>query len=135
MTFNKSNLTNWFNKQGGKHKSPMEKPYLTPNQKKERKTWCEKIKDLISSSGDKFYACFLEEKWFYTTSRRRKIKSLPPGQGEDPDEVAMVQPATRSRHHAIKVMFLGVVAPPIPEEGFNGKIFLDRVTREEGYKK
>ena len=32
-------------------------------------------------------------------------------------------------------MFLGVVAKPIPEKNFNGMVFLERVAREQAYKK
>ena len=32
--FNTMNLYRWFKQQGGKEKSPMEKPYLTEDQKK-----------------------------------------------------------------------------------------------------
>ena len=80
--FNMCNVWRWFKQQGGKEKSPREKPYLTEDQKNERKKWCEDEKLRMSEYGDQFYACFLGEKWFYTTSRRRKLKVLPPG----PDE-------------------------------------------------
>jgi len=33
---------------------------------------------------------FIDEKWFYTTLGRRKIKILPSGPGKDPAEVAPV---------------------------------------------
>ena len=139
--FNTSNLYRWFNLLGGKQKSPIEKPYLTPDQKKGRLDWCHAVKELIAASGNDFHACFLDEKWFYTTSRRRKVKILPAGPDEDPEEVVHQQPTTRSRRHAIKVMYLGVVGLPVPKEvfggnkDFDGKIFLDRVSKVKGYKK
>ena len=103
-TISKDQLYRWFNNNDGKQKSPIEKPYLTPDQKKGRLEWCHKVKELIAEAGQDFHACFLDEKWFYTTSRRRKVKVLPPDPDKDPDEVAPVQPTTRSRRHAIKVM-------------------------------
>ena len=57
----------------------------------------------MEERGEEFYACFLDEKWFYTTSHRRKIKILPPGPGEDPAAVAHVPLTAVSRRHAIKV--------------------------------
>ena len=38
-TFNKMNLHCWFLQQGSKQKPPLEKPYLSEDQKKERKKW------------------------------------------------------------------------------------------------
>ena len=101
--FNKWNLWRWFKQQGGAEKSPREKPYLTDDQKKERKAWCVEILRLIRRYGDEFYACFLDEKWFYTTSRRRKLKVLPAGIGEDPIDVAPCVPTAISCRHALKV--------------------------------
>ena len=102
-TFNATNLFRWFHQQGGKKKSPMEKPYLSEDQKKERKKWCEREKSRIAKWGGRFYACFLDEKWFYMTSRRRKVKCLPPGPGESAAGVAPPLLTTVSRRHAIKV--------------------------------
>ena len=101
--FNRVTLHRWFNQQGGKAKSPMEKPYLSQEQKKGRKEWCVREKARMEQYGTQFYACFLDEKWFYLTSRRRKIKILPPGMGEDSNEVSPHIPTSVSRRHAIKV--------------------------------
>ena len=38
-------------------------------------------------------------------------------------------------YYCPQVMFLGVVANPIPEKKFNGKIFVERIAREQAYKK
>ena len=101
--FNSNNVYCWFRRQGGKEKSPREKPMLTPEMKRDRKKWCEDMKKLVEEYGDNFYACFLDEKWFYTTSCRRKLKILPAGPGETDEEVAPVIPTTRSRQFPIKV--------------------------------
>ena len=101
--FNSTNLYRWFKKSGGEDKSPKEKPYLTEDQKRERKQWCEDVKKLMAERGNNFYACFLDEKWFYITSRRRRIKVLPAGQGEVAADVAPVIPTAISRRHAMKV--------------------------------
>ena len=101
--FNAMNLYRWFHQHGGKEKSPLEKPYLTKDQMKARKKWCKFEKNRMAEWGKNFYCCFLDEKWFYTTSRRRKVKVLPPGPGEDADAVAPPPLTTVSRRHAIKV--------------------------------
>ena len=160
--FSRDILMRWFHQQGGTLKSPMEKPYLTAEQKKKRKEWCEAEKGRMGRYGRRFFACFLDEKWFYTTSRRRKIKYLPPGPGESAaDCIGQQAPTAVSRRHALKVwsaaraldlshlrrlivvycclspqvMFLGVVARPIPEKDFDGKIFIDRVAETVEYKR
>eukprot|EP00957_Ditylum_brightwellii_P058755 4454392-Ditylum_brightwellii.AAC.1 len=49
-----------------------------------------------------FYRAFLDEKWFCTTSRHRKIKFLPPGQGEDTDSINKKHPEIISRRHPVR---------------------------------
>ena len=80
----------------------MEKPYLTKDQMKARKKWCGFEQKRMRELEEDFYCCFLDEKWFYTTSRRRKVKILPPGPGEDATAVAPPPLALVSRRHAIK---------------------------------
>ena len=55
---------------GGKLKRPVTKPQLTTDQIKERLQWSKKWLDKFSSK-DPVYYCFLDKKWFYTTSRRK----------------------------------------------------------------
>ena len=77
------------------------------------------------------YYCFLDEKWFYTTSRRRKIKFLPRQPTERTSNEDHYHPERlASRRFATKVMFMGVVACPHPEHNFNGKILLKRVSKK-----
>lgn len=101
--YNTTNVWRWFKQQGGKEKSPMEKPFLTEDQKQKRKEWCVEQKNLMQEKGEDFHACFLDEKWFYTVSRRRRVKYLPAGDGEDANEVRPVLLTTLSRRHPIKV--------------------------------
>ena len=65
--------------------------------------WAEEQKKLMKDQGDNFHCAFLDEKWFYTTSRRRKIKILPAGKDEDPEKVKPKQPRCISRRYPIKV--------------------------------
>jgi hypothetical protein len=36
-----------------------------------------------------------------------------------------------SRCHGLKTMFIGVVGQPNKEQGFNGKIFLEKIAEEK----
>ena len=109
-TFNKMNIFRWFVQEGGNLKSPVEKPYLTDDQKANRKEWCEAEKARMREWGTNFHCCFLDEKWFYVTSRRRKLKVLPASVAEDADEVAPHIPKAISRRHPNKVSDLSFVA-------------------------
>ena len=73
----------------------------------------------------------LDEKWFYITNRRRQIKVLPPLPGEPPGINTAIQPKMRNRRYPVKVMFMGVVANPIPLCDFDGKIFLERISKQK----
>lgn len=71
----------------------------------------------------------LDEKWFYTTFRRRKRKVLPHGLTEEVGADFVRFSSVRSRRHPVKVMFLGVIACPHPEKEFDGKLHMERVSR------
>ena len=80
---------------------------------------------------------FLDEEWFYTTSRRAKLKCLPlqPGEEKGADRVKI--PKMRNRQYPVKSMFLGVVARPridLPSM-FDGRVFLKRVSETLTLKK
>jgi hypothetical protein len=107
-----------------------EKPHLSGEHKQGHKEWCKKEKARLGEYGRKLYVCFLDEKWFYTTSRHPKVKYLPPVPTEIQKKVRPVIPTTVSRRHTINVMFLGVFAKPIKEHGFDGKIFIERVFQQ-----
>mmetsp|Transcript_18920 Transcript_18920/g.28779 ORF Transcript_18920/g.28779 Transcript_18920/m.28779 type:complete len:121 (+) Transcript_18920:505-867(+) len=57
--------------------------------------FCEELQTKLRQPD--FYFCFLDEKWFYTISRRKKIKMLPTGPLEDPQREMQQSPKTRSR--------------------------------------
>ena len=112
---------------GGKLKRPITKPRLTPEHIKDRivfaKKWLERLE-----SEEKFYYCFLDEKWFYTSSRRKKMKVLPPATFESVKDSFVTSPKTRSRRFPCKVMYMGIVCPPV--EGLSdGKVMMKRVSR------
>ena len=111
----------------GKLFTPTSKPRVKPEDKKKRVDLAKKT--LVKIDGGEYYYCFLDEKWFYITSRRKKLKYLPPGPGETEEDARIIAPKMRSRRFPTKVMYLGVVAPPNTEKNFDGKIFLKRVSK------
>ena len=75
ISLHRLQLFRWWKKQGGKEKSSIEKPRLTPEHCRKRLDWIEKWED-ITTDPNIPVAC-LDEKWFCTAARRRKIKMLP----------------------------------------------------------
>ena len=113
---------NFFYKAGGKLKRIQTKPRLTPEHVKNRYAFAVKWDDILENNSE-FYCCFLDEKWFYTSTRRKKVKILPRAIFESLKDAEYIAPKVRSRRHPLKVMYLGLVAPPI--EGIaDGKILL-----------
>ena len=136
MNLTKHHFWIFFNKHGGKVKAPTTRPTLTDDQKRKRVEFCTKNKERVRNSKKiPFYHCFLDEKWMYTTSRRKKLKILPIAEWEDPNEALVPQPKIRSRRHACKIMYLGVVAPPDQHHCFDGKILLKRCCRARPQKR
>jgi hypothetical protein len=84
----------------------------------------------------KKHFCFLDKKWFYTSSRWRKQRILPPHPLTESSEDAFVaKKKVQSRRFPTKVMFQGIITKPYPEHGFNGKILLKRVSKQDEMKK
>ena len=121
----------FFYKSGGKLKRAITKPRLSMEQIKARVKFAEKWLRLLES-GEKIYYCFLDEKWFYTTSRRRKFKILPQAIFESLKDAFFIPPKVRNRRHPCKVMYLGIVGPPTFNDAgetiSDGKILLKRVS-------
>ena len=132
LTLHRLQVYRWWKKNKGKELSAKEKPLLTNELKNERIAWVQKWGELFSDPSTP--VCYLDEKWFYTSSRRRKIKFLPPGPGEEAGAALIIRPKIRSRRYPVKVMYCGVVARPMKDEAknidFDGRIALKRVARE-----
>ena len=122
-------LQNWFILNKGKQRSPVEKPLNTDDHKRRRLAWVARFNHLFIDTA--IPMGHLDEKWFYVTNRRRKIKVLPPLEGEPPGSDVVVQPKMRNGPHPVKVMSMGVVANLIPLCNFDGKIFLERISMEK----
>ena len=105
----------------------MERPLLTTQHKARRVEWAWRWYHILSDPTAP--VAFLDEKWFYTTNRRRKVKILPTDVSEVGNVHAYRLPRVRSRRFPAKVMFMGVVARPQMEYNFNGRVYLNRVSR------
>ena len=127
LKLTKFHFWEWFHKCGGILKRPTTKNRLTPEQRREIKIWSLQMKLRLKRLGVP-YICFMDDKWFYTTSRRKKIKILPRAEFENEEDAFMSMPKLRNRRHALKVMFLSIIAKPELKHGFDGKILLKRVS-------
>ena len=103
---------NFFYSNGGKLKQSTERPSLTAKNKLERLKFAKKWSRMLRSA-QRYYITFLDEKWFYPHSCRKKMKVLPKAPFEIDDESKCPTPKTPSRCHPTKVMFLGVISPLI----------------------
>ena len=119
----------FFNNNRGYYTKQSSKPRLSKNQMKERVKFCQKYLEAIKNK--EYYYCFLDEKWFYCSTLRKKYKVLPPNYeiGETMKDAYVPLPRVRSRRFPCKVMYLGIVAPPYPQHKFDGKIYLKRVSK------
>ena len=118
----------FFYMHGGKLKKPVTKPRLTKEHVDNRLKFANKwIKKYSQEEG--VYVAFLDEKWFYTCSRRKKMKILPRASFETEEESFIAKPKLRSRRFPCKVMFLGVICPPVDGKT-NGRILLKRVSQK-----
>ena len=126
INLNESTLRRWFKKHGGKEKSSIEKPYLSNEQKEKRLVWATQMRDMMLTEA---IVVYLDEKWFYTTSRRRKLKYLPRAEFEEEGADILRVRKVINRRHPAKCMFMGAVAKPNGERGFNGKIHLTRISQ------
>ena len=128
ITISKWQLVDWFKNNGGVEKSPIEKPLLTKEHKEKRVLWARKwFKKLTDPE---IPVAYLDEKWFYTTNRRRVMKKLP--KGEDEIKIPEYQkPKIRSQRYPVKVMYMGVVAAPNAPRNFDGRIYLKRVSTKK----
>ena len=125
MKMNSNRFWEFFYRNGGKLKRQQTKPRLTEEHIKNRLIFANKWNDLLQDSTDLYY-CFLDEKWFYTTSCRKKEKHLPRASFETVSDAHVEPKKVRSRRHPCKIMYMGIVAPPIKDK-FNGKILMKRV--------
>ena len=141
LELSKYNFTRFFKENKGIIKQPTTKPRLTDNHKKSRVVFSKTNKRRLHKKRSKgakhvsFNYCFIDEKWFYIFTNRKKTKYLPGAKFEKLSDV--IQPARkiRSRRYVTKVMFMGIVAPPSFEHNFDGKIMLKRVSRQTKTKK
>jgi hypothetical protein len=136
LSLSKHHFYTFFNLFKGKYQSPTTKPRLTTEHIEKRLEWALKWSEYKNLPSSKKHFCFLDEKWFYTSSRRRKQRILPPHPLTESSEDAFVaKKKVRSRRFPTKVMFQGIITKPYPEHGFNGQISLKRVSKQDETKK
>ena len=86
----------------GTIKESVIRPRLTEDNKASQLVFSVMCKEKIKGSKKKkkavtFYYCFLDEKWFYCFTNRKKTKNLPPFPGENLDDVFVPPRRVRSR--------------------------------------
>ena len=128
LNLNKQSLYRWFKKNKGKEKKHSQKPFLTDEQKQARVTYANKIKQLLAQNK---HIAYLDEKWFYVFSRRKTMKDLPRAIFEEEGIDRIKVKKVISRRHPIKTMFMGVITKPDPQNNFDGKIAMVRLSKQE----
>ena len=99
-------LFRWSRKKGGVEKAANEKPFLNDEQRRQRNAWAREHFEKFVAENNVPSAC-LDEKWFYTSSRRRRRKILPLGPNEQEGADFLPAPKVRSRRHPIKIIIRG----------------------------
>ena len=92
----KKRFWEFFHLQGGKLRNPTTKPRLTDTHIIRRFMELKKWVSIIQNTPTLRY-CFLDEKWLYTTSRRRKEKHLPRASFENLKDTFIKAKKVRSR--------------------------------------
>ena len=126
LNMTKHHFWKFFYLNGGKLRRPITKPRLTKIQVQQRLSFANKWIHKFNTNPDTYIA-FLDEKWFYTCSRRKKMKLLPKASFESEEDAFIPKPKLRSRRFPCKVMFMGVICPPV-EGKTDGKVLLKRVS-------
>ena len=129
LHLNRKQVSAWFKKNKGKEVSPIERPLETEKNIEERKKWIAKYFSILTDPSKP--VVYLDEKWFYTTSRRKKLKQLPQGSCELEPPPNLKRFQARNRRFPVKCMFMGVVARPNEQRKFNGRIMLKRVSKSK----
>ena len=71
----------------------------------------------------------LDEKCFYSTNKRRKVKKPPLGKDKKEGNDKVKHPETRSRRFSIKSTLMGLVERPRLDNIFDDMISLERVNK------
>ena len=128
LHLSKHHLVYFFASNAGKKFQPASQPIITPANRLNRLTFTQDTKGYMLDNN--VYYCFIDEKWFYLQSKCTKFKYLPPGSFKTEEDALVKHPKEQSCHFALKVMFMGIVAPPNIEKNFDGKIYMKRVCNQ-----
>jgi hypothetical protein len=77
LSLSRGQLCDWFKSRGGKERSSKEKPLLMQEMMQARVQWVNKHGKRLTDPNAN--VAMLDEKWFYKTNRRRKLKELVHG--------------------------------------------------------
>ena len=105
-----------------------EKPLLTEEHKASRLEHANIIRTLHEQGA---IICYLDEKWFYLFSHRKKSKHLPRAEFEEEGADRMRVRRVISRRHPVKTMFMGVITQPQRENNFNGLLSIKRLSEQQ----
>ncbi len=121
LTLIKFTLLRWFKKNKEVERRTVQRPLLTQERKQARLEHVRQMQDLHCERRHIFY---LDEKWFYLFSKRKKSKYLPRAVFEAEGVGRVRSRRVISRQHPIKTMIMGVITQPNEEHDFSGVISL-----------
>ena len=87
--------------------------------------WIERLESRMQ-----YYYCFLNEKWFFPFSRRKKMKYLLPSVFETEEDAPFSPTKVQSCRFPMKIRYLTIICPPIEGET-DGKVLLLEVSHKE----
>lgn len=131
LTMNAINLRRWFKAKKGRLRKRHARSILTPERKAARKEWAKNYDDKLEAAkngGPAVYVAFLDEKWFFTRSGRKKAKWLPPEGDETWEDAKLPVIRTADRRRGTPVMAMGVCAA-------HGQVDIIRVSKWEKAKR
>jgi hypothetical protein len=104
------------------------RPILTEAHKVSRLQHAEQIHTLM---GQGAAICYLDEKWFYLFSRRKKSKHLPRAEFEAEGADRIRVRRVLSQSHPVKTMVMGVITQLNAERNFKGLVSLKRLSEQQ----
>ena len=99
LSLNSYHFWKFFKKFGGQLIRHTAKPRLSEEQKQQCIEWACEMKHSVYShiDDDNFHYCFIDEKWFFTTSARNRMKILPQATFETKEDAEIEVPHLRNR--------------------------------------
>ena len=116
-------------KNKGKEKYAIEKLRLTKEISEKRVVWANRWGDKFLDKSFPVY--YLVKKWFYITTRQKRLRYLPRHTSKPVGDDVLNWPKCCSRRFPIQNMYLGVVdcLMTVGDRLFNSRILIERVSR------